>query len=67
MKFTGTVHALEDHADNVAVSIGNVRQKYAAAWRGYGKTLVFDVTHAQSKAFYIGRSVEIVVKARGER
>lgn len=65
MKFTGWVTELSDRADSVAVTVTNVRRKSASRYSEYGKELVFSVTHLQSRAFPIGRAVEITVKAKG--
>lgn len=64
MKFRGTVNEIFSTGEGAEIVITNCRQKGAADWREYGK-VAFKVTEAQSRAFYIGREIEIEIKLMG--
>ena len=66
MTFKGTVSVLSDTGEHVQVELINVRRRSAAAWQGYGPPLKFSMTHLQSKAFPIGREVEIKITPKVE-
>jgi hypothetical protein len=60
MKAEGEVLKLEDGGEGVLITVGNVRNKSDAEWRGYYPSgITMRLPHAKAKSYFIGRKVII--------